>query len=113
MTSHVETEAATAVLSSSGQPEALSLEIGQRFANVEQFRDSLQNFAIKRNFDFKFIKNEKHRVTVECAAGDCEWRLHASKEYNRSTFRIKTMHPSHTCGGGLGSVSHPKRLRIG
>ncbi|XP_039130931.1 uncharacterized protein LOC120267344 [Dioscorea cayenensis subsp. rotundata] len=29
-------------------------------------------------------------------------------EGNYETFRIKTMYPTHTCGGGIGTSSHPK-----
>ncbi|XP_039145549.1 uncharacterized protein LOC120282768 [Dioscorea cayenensis subsp. rotundata] len=45
---------------------------------------------------------------MKCAAEGCEWLVHASVEGNHETFRIKMMYPTHTCGGGIGTSSHPK-----
>ncbi|XP_039141186.1 uncharacterized protein LOC120278458 [Dioscorea cayenensis subsp. rotundata] len=93
---------------SSEDQEIVSMEVGDQFSDSEHFKDALRNFAIKRNFIFTFIKNDKQRVTVKCAAEGCEWRAHASMEGNHQTFRIKTMYPTHTCGGCIGKSLHPK-----
>lgn len=47
-------------------------------------------------------------VTIQCSVVCCQWRLHASKKCNKEPFRIKAMHQSHNCGGGICSTSHPK-----
>jgi len=47
-------------------------------------------------------------VTVRCAAPECQWRVHASKEGIHGTFRLKTMQATHICGGGIGTTTHPK-----
>ncbi|XP_039140440.1 uncharacterized protein LOC120277649 [Dioscorea cayenensis subsp. rotundata] len=84
------------------------MEVGDQFSDSEHFKDALRNFSIKRNFNFTFIKNDKQRVTVKCAAEGCEWHIHTFMEGNHQTFRIKTLYPTHTCGGGIGTSSHPK-----
>ncbi|XP_039145643.1 uncharacterized protein LOC120282874 [Dioscorea cayenensis subsp. rotundata] len=88
--------------------EAEIFMVGQRFENAQEFKDSLCDLAINRNFNFRFIKNDKDRVTVTCAAELCQWRVHASRDRNLPTFRIKTTQNSHTCGGGIGTTSHPR-----
>ncbi|XP_039133259.1 uncharacterized protein LOC120270312 [Dioscorea cayenensis subsp. rotundata] len=76
---------------SSEDHEIVSMEIGDQFSDSEHFKDALRNFAIKRNFNFTFIKNDKQRVIVKCAVEGCEWRVNVSMEGNHQTFRIKTM----------------------
>ena len=55
-----------------------------------------------------FIKNDKERVVVTCAAAGCQWRVHVSREDNLSLFRIKTTQRVHTCGEGIGTTSLSK-----
>ncbi|XP_039126995.1 uncharacterized protein LOC120263173 [Dioscorea cayenensis subsp. rotundata] len=96
------------IVQSSQTLDRVSVKVGQRFDNVEQFKDCLRSNAITQNFDFTFIKNHKLRVTVKCAAPNCQWRVHASKEGNVDTFRVKTMQATHSRGGGIGTTAHPK-----
>ncbi|XP_039118745.1 uncharacterized protein LOC120254772 [Dioscorea cayenensis subsp. rotundata] len=88
--------------------EAEIFMVGQPFKNAQEFKDSLCDLAINCNFNFRFIENDKDRVTVTCAAELCQWRVHASRDSNLPTFRIKTTQNSHTCGGGIGTTSHPR-----
>lgn len=39
----------------------------------------LKDYIIKGEYDIKFIKNEKFRITPACliANGICSWRIHA------------------------------------
>ncbi|XP_039138740.1 uncharacterized protein LOC120276066 [Dioscorea cayenensis subsp. rotundata] len=69
-----------AIRLSSEDHEIVSMEVCDQFSDSEHFKDALRNFAIKHNFNFTFIKNDKQRVTVKCAAEGCEWRVHASME---------------------------------
>ncbi|KAJ0962191.1 hypothetical protein J5N97_030019 [Dioscorea zingiberensis] len=96
------------IVGSSQTHDIAVLKIGDRFQNVEHLRNALRAFAIKRKFDFTFIKNDRERVTARCAQADCNWRVHASREGNLHTFRIKTLQPTHVCGGGIGTSSYPK-----
>ncbi|XP_039130924.1 uncharacterized protein LOC120267336 [Dioscorea cayenensis subsp. rotundata] len=70
--------------------EAEFTMIGHRFENAKDFKDALCDLAVKRNFNFQFIKNDKDRMTVTCADEDCQWCVHASRDGNLPTFRIKT-----------------------
>ncbi|XP_039118108.1 uncharacterized protein LOC120254027 [Dioscorea cayenensis subsp. rotundata] len=88
--------------------EAEFTMIGHRFENAKAFKDALCDLAVKRNFNFRFIKNDKDRVTVTCADEDCQWRVHASRDGNLPTFRIKTAQHEHTCGGGINTPFHPR-----
>lgn len=88
--------------------EAEFTMIGHRFENAKDFKDALCDLAVKRNFNFRFIKNDKDRVTVTCADEDCQWRVHASRDGNLPTFRIKTAQHEHTCGGGINTPFHPR-----
>ncbi|XP_038976647.1 uncharacterized protein LOC120107444 [Phoenix dactylifera] len=82
--------------------------VGQEFRNVETLHDSIRNFCIANCRDFVFMKNDRERVTVECAYEECEWRIHASRLGNGEKFAIKKMNGNHTCGGGMQVRSHPK-----
>ncbi|XP_039117893.1 uncharacterized protein LOC120253679 [Dioscorea cayenensis subsp. rotundata] len=97
-----------AISSSSTSVDAEITAIGRRYDSARHFKEVLHDLAIKRNFDFHFIKNDTQRVTVRCAEFSCQWRVHASKEGNLPTFRINTANGTHTCGGGIGTTSHPK-----
>jgi len=99
---------ALSVTGCSNAHDSPTLQVGQRFDNADHFKDCLRSIAIKKNFDFTFIKNDKMRVTVKCAAPECQWRVHASKEGIHDTFRLKTMQATHICGGGIATTAHLK-----
>ncbi|KAH9649506.1 SWIM-type domain-containing protein [Citrus sinensis] len=73
------------------------LKIGQLFKTIDEFRNVVKVFAIKDGFRLKRVKNEKSRVTLNCAAPRCTWRIHASPNWNKKHFQIKTYMPEHTC----------------
>ncbi|XP_052289972.1 uncharacterized protein LOC127899872 [Citrus sinensis] len=73
------------------------LKIGQLFKRVDEFRNVVKVFAIKDGFRLKRVKNEKSRVTLNCAAPRCTWRIHASPNWNKKYFQIKTYMLEHTC----------------
>ncbi|KAJ0244431.1 F105 protein [Hirschfeldia incana] len=76
--------------------------IGQRFKNVNEFREALRKYAIANQFGFRYKKNDSHRVTVRCKAEGCPWRIHASRLSTTQLICIKKMTPSHTCEGAGG-----------
>ncbi|XP_039118940.1 uncharacterized protein LOC120255115 [Dioscorea cayenensis subsp. rotundata] len=82
--------------------------VGQCYESATQFKEAFCDHAIKRNFNIQFIKYDKERVTVTCATNGCEWCVHASRDGNLPTFRIKTTQGVHTCSGGISTTSHPK-----
>ncbi|XP_006646999.1 uncharacterized protein LOC102720397 [Oryza brachyantha] len=70
---------------------------GQVFEGPKEFRDALHKYAIAHRFHYRFVKNDSSRVTVECTAEGCSWRLHASKSPAKKDFMIKKVFGSHTC----------------
>ncbi|KAJ4810651.1 MuDR family transposase [Rhynchospora pubera] len=72
--------------------------VGQVFESPKAFRDTLHKYAVANKFTYKFVKNDTTRVTAECTAEDCPWRIHASKSPAKKEFMIKKMSDEHTCG---------------
>ncbi|KAG5533219.1 hypothetical protein RHGRI_027431 [Rhododendron griersonianum] len=74
--------------------ERPQLEKGMLFANAGVFRAALRQHAILNGTEFKFLKNEGHRVTAKCK-NDCGWRIHASYFEDTTSFQIKSLkcHP--------------------
>lgn len=46
--------------------------ISHHFENAKDFKDALCDLAVKCNFNFRFIKNDRDRLTVTFAAEDCQ-----------------------------------------
>ena len=59
-------------------------EVEQKFERgAEEFRRVLCKYAIQLGFNFKYVKNNKDRVTTQCCLCEetgCMWYVHASKE---------------------------------
>ncbi|KAM7261702.1 hypothetical protein ACFE04_020779 [Oxalis oulophora] len=52
---------------------------------------------VQGGYNFKKVKNDYYRVTVECAIEGCKWRVHASLLSGDITFMIKTLRGEHSC----------------
>ena len=55
----------------------------------------MKDFLIQEGVTIRRLKNEKSRVTCECANPTCKWRLHASPMTDNVTYRIKTYNGDH------------------
>nr|XP_048332880.1 uncharacterized protein LOC125423256 [Ziziphus jujuba var. spinosa] len=73
------------------------LQIGQTFECAAEFRKVLIEYSIQEGFNIYRVKNEKNRVTCECAATGCGWSVHASLMADNITFQIKTLREDHSC----------------
>lgn len=73
-----------AIYISSDHSESVLIEVDEWFRDSEQFKDTLRNYAIKRNFNFTFAKNNRQRVIVQCGAKDYIWRVHTLKKDNHA-----------------------------
>ncbi|GLU09606.1 hypothetical protein SLE2022_332970 [Rubroshorea leprosula] len=82
---------------------------GQDFKDVQEFRDTLQKYAIARRFGYKMRKNDATRVSGVCVAEGCPWRILASWVPSEKVFRIKRMNKKHTCGGESWKSAHPAK----
>ncbi|CAL9178687.1 unnamed protein product [Musa hybrid cultivar] len=79
--------------------------IGQVFSSPKAFRDALHKYAIANSFMYRFIKNDRSRVTAECTIEGCPWRIHASRSSAKQEFMIKKINDTHTCGKELSKES--------
>ena len=70
---------------------------GMEFPTIKEFREALKDYIIQEGFEIKRIKNERTRVTCECAYLGCKWRIHASPIAKTITFSVKSYNPIHTC----------------
>jgi hypothetical protein len=57
--------------------QKVEVSVGLRFANLNDFKEALQIFVVQNNFDYKYLHNEKKRVTAHCKE-NCPWKIHAS-----------------------------------
>lgn len=80
--------------------------VGQKFESPRAFRDALHKYAIANSFMYRFIKNDGCRVTAECIADNCPWRVHASRSSGKEELMIKKMNDAHTCGKEMSKESH-------
>ena len=68
-------------------------------------------FSIEVGFQFKYLKNDKQRVTAVCAFRDengCQWRIHASNELVNGFFYIRKFEKQHKCGYVVRKSKHPR-----
>lgn len=82
---------------------------GQDFKDVQEFRETLQKYAIAHRFGYRLKKNDANRVSGVCVAENCSWRVHASWVPSDQVLRIKKMHDTHTCDGESWKSAHPAK----
>lgn len=71
--------------------------VGQTFNSTKDLRDALHKYAIANRFEYRFVKNESQRLTAECTAENCPWRIHASRTPGNQDFVIKKFVEIHHC----------------
>ncbi|XP_058194215.1 uncharacterized protein LOC131310955 [Rhododendron vialii] len=91
----------------------LITHVGQEFrGGVKEFRDCLAMYAIEVGFVYKFLKNDKTRVTAECSKkhteSGCQWFIHATIERSNSFFCIREFEKNHSCVGVFASSKNPR-----
>lgn len=72
--------------------------VGQEFPDVKAFRNAIKEAAIAQHFELRIIKSDLIRYIAKCASEGCPWRIRAVKISNASTFTIRSIEPTHTCG---------------
>lgn len=85
--------------------------VGVSFKNAEMLQMVLRQHTIEKAFDVHFTKNDKKRITVQCADKECKWRLHVSNERHGETLVIKTMNERQVCRNVNQSGSHIATIR--
>jgi len=81
---------------------------------VKEVKLALIYYAIVKKFVYKFVKNDKARISVECLKKEdtgCAWRLYTSRMTHNTRFAIKIHNHDHTCGGDMGTDGHNRASR--
>ena len=86
--------------------------VGQKFeGGVVEFCTVLCKYAIEVGFQFTYIKNDKLRITAECAYKEskgCMWHIHTSVEKTNGFFYIRTLNNEHTYGVAVHTSKHAR-----
>lgn len=71
---------------------------GQIFANLQEFKQALREWAIERNFTPHILDSDSHRVRAGCRTGpDCPFRIRANYNEKRGNAKVTTVDDKHTC----------------
>ncbi|KAK4410434.1 hypothetical protein Sango_0116400 [Sesamum angolense] len=74
----------------------VDLAVSMKFETRAKFRDVMRDWAVKRGWDLKLVKNEKHLILATCK-NECNWKLRASSVMKSTTFQIKSIKGEHIC----------------
>jgi hypothetical protein len=78
--------------------EDCNFVVGQVFPDVKAFRNAIKEAAIAQHFELRIIKSDLIRYFAKCASDGCPWRIRAVKLPSVSTFIIRSLEGTHTCG---------------
>ncbi|KAL4278193.1 hypothetical protein GQ457_03G025200 [Hibiscus cannabinus] len=71
-------------------------ELGMIFESNIQFKEALRSFAVANRFDYKYTKNEKHRIRAKCKGVGCPFMIYLGKGTD-GIYQIKTLVSKHSC----------------
>lgn len=80
--------------------------VGQEFPDVKAFRNAIKEAAIAQHFELRIIKSDLIRYFAKCASEGCPWRIRAVKLPNATTFTIRSLEGTHTCGRNAQNGHH-------
>ncbi|KAK7368888.1 hypothetical protein VNO80_10921 [Phaseolus coccineus] len=86
--------------------EEYNFFVGQEFPDVKAFRNAIKEAAIAQHFELRTIKSDLIRYFAKCASDGCPWRIRAVKLPNASTFTIRSIDGTHTCGRNANNGHH-------
>ncbi|KAL3509677.1 hypothetical protein ACH5RR_029078 [Cinchona calisaya] len=75
-----------------------NLYVGLQFSSKNEYKEAIENHAVKWGKEFRWKKNDSIKMRAVCLAYNCSWFVFASKMADSDIFVIKTMGPSHQCG---------------
>ncbi|XP_020969224.1 uncharacterized protein LOC107621161 isoform X1 [Arachis ipaensis] len=81
----------------------VEFKVGQLFPTIELFKKELKDYFVYEGKDVLYIKNEKHRLRVACAADKCPWLIYISWNSASRCFQVKTLIDEHSCARDYGS----------
>ncbi|KAK9163596.1 hypothetical protein Syun_004498 [Stephania yunnanensis] len=80
--------------------------VGQEFSDVKTFRKKIKEAAIAQHFELRIIKSDLIRYFAKCATEGCPWKIRAVKLPNVSTFAIRSLEGTHSCGKNAQNGHH-------
>ncbi|XP_059450972.1 uncharacterized protein LOC132181751 [Corylus avellana] len=75
-----------------------TLKLKMRFPNIQQFREAVKEYNVKRGKDICFKKNERMKCIAVCRDDKCRYRVYARQMEDEVSFQIRSMQPKHVCG---------------
>jgi hypothetical protein len=73
--------------------------IGMEFTSRHQFKDAVRELNVLNGRKIKFTRNGKKRVRAVCWLNQkCSYNVYVSIAKKTNTFRVRKLHPMHTCG---------------
>ena len=88
-------------------------EVGQKFVNMDEFRDLVRQYGLEERREVQFVTNDKNRCQVVCAT-DCSFYIWCSKDKDSENCTIKTLVDEHKCtkpyNNKLATVKHLNEL---
>ncbi|KAL3515876.1 hypothetical protein ACH5RR_022778 [Cinchona calisaya] len=75
-----------------------NLYVGLQFSSKNEFKEAVENHAVKWGKEFRWKKNDSIKMRAVCQANNCSWFVFVSKMADSDIFVIKTMGPPHQCG---------------
>lgn len=75
-----------------------SIEAGQSYNNLSEFKDALREWAIESNFTPHILDSDSHRVRAGCRSSpNCPFRIRANYSAKRGDARVTTVDNIHNC----------------
>ncbi|XVF84982.1 hypothetical protein PTKIN_Ptkin17bG0082300 [Pterospermum kingtungense] len=72
-------------------------ELGMIFEGPKQFKATLSKYSIAKRFDYKLLRNERHRTKAICKEKGCPFVIYASVDNADGMYKIKTFNSTHEC----------------
>lgn len=69
----------------------LELIYGLRFKDIEDFKEAMKNYVIKRRIPISIYKSYKIRCSVKCKTPECEWNVNTTFNKKIRKCKIRTM----------------------
>lgn len=74
--------------------------VGQVFPSAEAFRTSIFKYAIAHKFNYKFTRNCRQRIVVQCAASGCPFQICVRGSLQRSMVVVRIFKGQHVHDAG-------------
>ncbi|XP_066365297.1 uncharacterized protein [Miscanthus floridulus] len=92
-----------------------SMDLGIVYPIMEEFKMTVRQFAINKEFDLGTEKSCKTRYRAYCKSGDedcpCPWRINGTKHKGQSTKEVTVLVDKHTCVSSIRQITTTPNLK--